>query len=46
MLKSLENLKTWLMKGLEFTIGDPSSNKGMPPEIGPQPYKEKPIKMH
>ncbi len=45
MAKGLKNLKYWLAEALEFTLGSPhSSNNHLPPSIGPQPYRDKPLK--
>lgn len=46
MAKFLQGLKTWLGEGLEFTLGNPSESKHLPPPIGPQPYSDKPAKAY
>ena len=46
MSKSLQNLRYWLAEALEFTLGSPSSKNNLPPSIGPQPYSDKPEKVH
>ncbi|KGG13316.1 hypothetical protein EV05_0996 [Prochlorococcus sp. MIT 0601] len=46
MPKPLQSLKSWLAEALEFTIGSPTSHNDLPPAIGPQPYRDKPIKIH
>ena len=44
MAKSPNGIRRWLAEALEFTLGNPGEDKHMPPEIGPQPYRDKPIK--
>ena len=46
MNKNLQNLRLWLANALEFTLGNPSEERHCPPEIGVQPYTEKPLKAH
>ncbi len=47
MAKPLQNLKHWLADALEFTLGtNPESHNHLPPSIGPQPYRDKPVKVH
>ncbi len=46
MTKALENLKNWLSEALQFTVGNSYSNNHLPPSIGPQPYRDKPIRSH
>ncbi len=46
MAKTFQTLKYWFAEALEFTLGNPSEEKQLPPPIGPQPYKDKPIKNH
>ncbi len=46
MAKTLKGLRLWIGEALEFTIGNPASEKHMPPSIGPQPYRDKPQKEH
>tara|TARA_B100001250_G_C19350249_1_gene593070 strand:- start:395 stop:538 length:144 start_codon:yes stop_codon:yes gene_type:complete len=44
MAKTLKGLRFWLAEALEFTVGNPSSERHLPPPIGPQPYSQKPEK--
>ena len=46
MAKSLHAMRRWLSEALEFTLGNPSEARHLPPPIGPQPYRDKPIKAH
>ena len=46
MVKKLNSLRVWLSEALEFTLGNPDSHGHLPPEIGPQPYTQKPNKRH
>ncbi len=46
MANALNSLKYWFAEALEFTLGNPNSDKNLPPEIGPQPYRDKPEKNH
>ncbi len=46
MAKTFKGLRTWLAEALEFTLGNPSEEKHLPPNIGPQPYRDKPYKGH
>ncbi len=46
MSEALTNLKNWFAEALQFTIANSYSNNNLPPSIGPQPYKDKPIKSH
>mgnify|MGYP001156880835 CR=1 FL=1 len=46
MAKTIQGIKYWLAEALEFTLGNPSEGKHMPPAIGPQPYSEKPEKVN
>ncbi len=46
MNQALHSLKLWLVNGLEFTLGNPHEERHMPPSIGPQPYRDKPLKSH
>ncbi len=39
-------VRAWFGQALEHTIGNPSSDKHLPPPIGPQPYTHKPEKFH
>ncbi|MFL0777878.1 MAG: hypothetical protein AB8A46_06675 [Prochlorococcus sp.] len=46
MANTLQSLRHWLAKALEYTLGNPSEDKHQPPLIGPQPYRDKPYKGH
>ncbi len=46
MATTIKGLRTWLAEALEFTIGATTDIKRQPPPIGPQPYSEKPEKVH
>ena len=46
MAKTLKGWRNWFAEALEFTLGNPNSDKNLPPEIGPQPYRDKPEKNH
>ena len=45
MAKAIQGIKSWLAEALEFTLGNPSEEKHLPPAIGPQPYRDKPGKV-
>ena len=45
MAQSFNSMRRWLAEALEFTLGNPSVDKHLPPAIGPQPYRDKPVKV-
>jgi len=45
MNKSMHGIRRWFAEALEFTLGNPSEDKHLPPPIGPQPYRDKPMKV-
>ena len=46
MNKDFQLLRQWFANALEFTLGNPSAIKNNPPEIGIQPYRDKPLRAH
>ena len=44
MSHNLKVLREWLSEALEFTLGNPSHARHLPPPIGPQTYSDKPHK--
>ena len=44
MAKYALGVRKWLAEALEFTLGNPSEERHLPPPIGPQPYRDKPGK--
>ena len=46
MNSNFQNLKLWFANALEFTLGNPSAERHIPPSIGPQPYRDKPWRSH
>ena len=46
MEENLQNLRKWLGNALEFTLGNPSAGNHLPPAIGTQPYRDRPLKSH